>query len=220
MVRSAVKCLLPLIFCLSFNPVDSQEDAAICPMHYVRIDIVKSPFAQLHFSYERYNGKKAGWEIGLGWFYPMPGLANEFDRVIAFKTHGLEADLQRKFYADLGHVSIYFSPMLRYAFKRWKDAEYLEDGSPSSSFASWSRTNGRSHNICLIGMFGFDPLLRRTFNVDVHIGFGIKYQDLDEVVTAERYSTRYKSGHSTHFSPVLNGGIEIGFGFKGKRQSA
>lgn len=201
-----------LIFSLTFaTSVDSQEDKAIIPIHYIKVDVIKSAFSQLHVSYERYNGKKSGWEIGFGLYYPNHAMAHVFHKVLDFQVRGYEADLQRKFYNRSSGFRLYFSPMLRYAYKYWDNAELLESGPAASSFASWNHLTGHSHNTCLIAMFGFVPYTGKRLNIDVHIGLGGKYEEMNEIVTPERYSTTIESGHSIYWGPVLNAGITLGF---------
>lgn len=189
----------------------SQDKTTIAPRHYIKVDLVKSVFSQLHLSYERYNGKKSGWEIGFGFYYPNHAMAHVFHRVLGFQVKGYEADLQRKFYNRSSGFRLYFSPMLRYAYKYWDNAEILERGPAASSFASWNHLTGHSHNTCLIAMFGFVPYTGKKLNIDVHIGLGGKYEDMNEIVTPERYSTTIESSHLIYWGPVLNAGITFGF---------
>jgi hypothetical protein len=185
-------------------------------IHYVKLDILKVA-SQLHFSYEQFNGKRRALEAGAAVHYPSRAFSDLFgNRYMSFQTRGYELDLKYKFYLGRRTLAMYFAPEIKYNYEQWRNAEYLESGPAASSFASWNHITGYANVYSLLAVYGFTPTFGLNVNVDVNIGLGGAYTEMNREVIPERYSTRLRSGHYYEYSPTAVLCLNIGYGFKGK----
>lgn len=203
-------CLLFIL--LQFSKLSfSQKDSSITPIHLIKVDLLKSVFSDLHFSYERFNGKKGSWEIGVGMYYPNKYLDEKYGKALLyyFSTNGYEADLKRKFFLRSKKNAIYLSPVLKYSNKYWKNVARLDDAGNGNYLTGNSQTTG------LMVEFGASSKQKSGINVNAQVGIGLCYRSLNggstNIEGAEPYFRHYNLTQ-----PMISLGACVGFGFKGK----
>src|ERR1044072_4047762 len=125
-----IKLILLLMIC-SIGGVSQNEIPYLnelykpVPIHFIKIDVLKSAVCQLHFDYEFYNGKRFGEEIGCSVFYPdrvisfineEPGDFGWFDRTAGhYRGYGVE--FTEKLYFPKKHCNPYIGIVISHKYK-------------------------------------------------------------------------------------------------------
>jgi hypothetical protein len=207
----------------------SQNEDKITPIHFIKIDVFKSAFSQLHFDYERYNGKRGGMEIGIGLFYPNPALygINESSddskkgrnpNIYAFKYKGYGIELKRKFYFPKKHWNPYIAPELSFKYKYLDHAEVLISGERFSSDGHWNIVSRTMYRTSLCAVVGFTTKLKTGRILDINTGLGFGDIDVNTVVNDYgRYDTHSQiEGRNNYKVLILQFSLKLCFGLKGK----
>jgi hypothetical protein len=201
----------------------SQEENKITPIHFVKLDLWKSGFSQLHFDYERSNGKNSGWEFGVDVFYPsqiLIGLNEHFvipTNNFAFQYKGLGMEVLRKFY--LKNKNFYLAPAIVYAYKYFNNKKVLMAGESSSSYAVWYNVSQKRYMYSIMGFVGWIHKLETGLTFEFNVGLGYRYVDETTVVNDWGRNSFYHiptEGHNIYNALNCKLGVKLCFAFKGK----
>jgi hypothetical protein len=197
------------------------------PVHFVKIDLLKSAVCQLHCNYEFYNGKHLGEEIGFSFFYPNrvisfineePGDLGWFDRT-AGHYHGYGIEFTQKFYFPEKHWDPYLGLLFSYKYKHCENANvWIIDEFRSSSYSFNEQVSSRRYIESASLLVGFASGLQHKILVDIHIGLGLGYFDVR--TTHENVQEWYSiaPGHEHFYAPVFKCGVKLCFGMRRKEK--
>lgn len=218
-----LNCILIIIFALNHFSYSQEKDKRT-PIHFLKVDVLKSAFCQLHFNYEFYNGKKLGEEIGFSYIYPNRVLSfiNEeryeggyFDRT-AGHYYGYGFEFRQKFYYPLHFGSPYFAFVLTYKYKHFNNGVIRIDDHNGSN-PSYDIVSSKRYIYALSVMVGYVTNFNHNLLVDVNAGVGLGYFD---TMTKREDNPNYyhfnsiRSGHSYFYSPVLKCGVKLCFAIR------
>jgi hypothetical protein len=212
---------ISLIFFVNFS--FSQEKDKIIPIHFIKLDVLKSAFCQLHFDYERYNGGHFGTELGFSVFYPNSVLSylNEegtfqFDRLAChYQGYGLE--LKQKFYFPKKHWNLYFAPQVSFKYKYFNNESiYIVNGFRSSSDSFSEKVSSRMYVKSFSLMAGMLAKANNNLAMDFSAGVGLGYFETLTTLTIPGAKNELDLGHHSFYFPVIKLGIKICVGWSRK----
>ena len=198
------------------------------PVHFIKFDVLKLHFCQLHLDYERYNGKHSGQEIGFSWFLPNPVYAyiNENQHasdLLKYHYYGPCIELKQKFYLPLEGCAFYAAPQLSYAHQYFSNAAiYFVDEFHSSSYTIVERVGARREVWDGALIVGFITNRRGGMAIDINFGAGYDYYNLytrrlDRPLHPDE--ERMTFGHSSGSGLVYKCSFKLCFGFKPERHA-
>jgi hypothetical protein len=221
MIKNCILFFL-IFFCLHSSY--AQNDNYVYPVHFIKFDFFKS-LSQIHIDYERYNGKKDGFEIGVNLYYPNPFLRNYVSLqgdlksdICAFHYWGAGVELKRKFYFPKKKWNPYVGPEVFYRYKYVKNANVLMDGHLNLSDATWYKIYRRKLTAGVIGVVGFSKGITEKISMDVNAGIGICYVDMTTIVNdhgEDRYYYKI-DGKNDFITSVFQLSFKFCYGIKGK----
>jgi hypothetical protein len=205
----------------------AQSERLRNPIHYIKMDIFKSIFGQVHFDYERYNGKKGAIEIGTGLYYPHPvlysinrGISKQHPFPCAFVYNGLGIEIKRKFYFPRDNFNFYLAPGLSYKYKYLNSASVIVDGEKNSSYGIWYQVSRQMNVYGVFGSVGFITSLKRGVAMDVNIGAGWAYLTLNTTVDdfgKDKQHYYDMSGYNSYTELLAQLSVKFCLGFNGKK---
>ena len=220
------RTLVFILIIFSFQFSFSQEET-ITPVHIIKLDVFKSTFSQLHFDYERYNGKRGAVEFGLSFFYRNPALVSIDEggmhrhNLYAFQYTGYGFELKRKFYFPGKHVYKYLAPELSAKYKYFNDKDVLLYGDRESSEADWNVVSRQMYQAGLNIVVGIISKPHKGVILDFNAGAGIGYVDVNTQITNYRhYYDAQIAGRDAYTVLQLQLSAKLCFGFNGKTKKA
>jgi hypothetical protein len=224
------KLVCIVLTCLSISTISFSQDSSSLyksvPVHFVKVDIFKTLFSQIHFDFERYNGKKGAFEIGAGLYYPHPvlysinrGISKKQENPCAFQYLGFGIELKRKLYFPKKRWNPYLAPGVCYKYKFINNESVLVNGEKNSSYGTYYQVSRQMNVFGVFGSAGFMSKLNNGASIDVNIGIGMGYLQtnttIDDYGKYENHSFEM-SGYNKYTELLGQLSIKVCAGFKKK----